>query len=96
MIRTLEIRSEAEVDIEEAFHRYQVVSNELGTGFLNDLNAALEKVQHNPMHYQVVHLDLHRALLTRFPYAVFYSFSEHAVLVYGVFHQASDPKRWQR
>ena len=96
MNRILEIRDEADADIEEAFHRYQFVSNELATRFLDDLESALEKVRRNPAHYQAVHRDLHRVLLTSFPFAVFYSFSEHTTVVYAVIHQASDPKRWQR
>jgi plasmid stabilization system protein ParE len=96
MSRTLEIRPEAEEDIDDAFQQYRDISTRLASAFIDDLDTVLSRVSSHPTIYQSVHGDLHRALLKRFPYAVFYTFTEYQVSVYGVFHQASDPARWER
>jgi plasmid stabilization system protein ParE len=96
MNRAIEIRPQAEADIEEAFRHYHDYSTDLGSGFIDDLDAVLSRIRENPAHYQSVHRDLHRVLLKRFPYAVFYSFTDQVVTVFAVLHQASDPQRWKR
>ncbi len=74
MSRTLDIRPEAEADIEEGFRHYHDFSATLGSDFIDELDAVLSYIRENPAHYQSVHRDLRRALLKRFPFAVFYTF----------------------
>ena len=45
--------------------------------------------------YAVVHEEYRRALIRRFPYAVFYAVTEAEVIIYGVFHTARDPEKWR-
>ena len=96
MNRYLEIRPEAEADITDAFHHYRVVSSALGSAFLAELDTVFVRIREKPAIYQAVHHDLRRALMKRFPYAVFYTFSEQVVTVFAVLHQANDPDRWKR
>ena len=46
--------------------------------------------------YQLVDRKMRRALLRRFPYAVFFEVGEAEILVYAVFHCARDPRSWKR
>lgn len=49
-----------------------------------------------PASFPLVHRTVRRALLRRFPYAVFFVEQGDAeVVVLAVLHQASDPARWQ-
>ena len=96
MSREFEIRPEAEADITDAFHHYDDVSANLGIALIAELDSVLARIRETPALYQAVHRDLHRVLLKRFPYAVFYTFTERAVIVFAVLHQASDPDRWKR
>ncbi len=36
-----------------------------------------------------------RALVRRFPYAVFYEYAEETVTVYCIFHTSRDPDKWR-
>ena len=36
-----------------------------------------------------------RALVRRFPYAVFYEYVKGTVVIYGVFHTSRDPDKWR-
>jgi plasmid stabilization system protein ParE len=45
--------------------------------------------------YPVVFVDLRRALVRRFPYAVFYEVEPERIVVYAVFHCSQDPDKWK-
>jgi plasmid stabilization system protein ParE len=42
------------------------------------------------------HENYRRALVRRFPYAVFYEYAEETVTVYCVFHTSQDPEKWRQ
>ena len=46
--------------------------------------------------YQSVDPTMRRALLQRFPYAVFYEVGAVDIVVYAVFHCARNPRAWKR
>ena len=49
-----------------------------------------------PEAYALVDATMHRALLRRFPYAIFYEIEPVQIVVYAVFHGARDPRAWRR
>jgi len=46
--------------------------------------------------YPVVHEDYRRALVRRFPYAVFYQRYETTAWILAVFHTSRDPNKWRQ
>ena len=46
--------------------------------------------------YTVVHEAYRRALLRRFPYAIFYEHTGDLVPVYSVFHTSQNPAKWRQ
>lgn len=66
----------------------------LGEEFLSCVDACIEAVLRRPKMYAVVHEHYRRGLVRRFPYAVFYEYSNETVTVYCVFHTSRDPKKW--
>jgi plasmid stabilization system protein ParE len=44
----------------------------------------------------VVHETYRRALVRRFPYAIFYEHAGDVVTVYSVFHTSQDPAKWRQ
>lgn len=55
----------------------------------------MEAVSQHPQMYPAVHRGARRALLPRFPYAVFYVLGQDGAAVIGVLHAARDPTVWQ-
>jgi plasmid stabilization system protein ParE len=49
-----------------------------------------------PEMHPLVYKGCRRALIRRFPYAVFYEYSEAAVTVYAVFHSSRDLNKWRQ
>jgi hypothetical protein len=51
----------------------------------------------NPRQFPVVHKNIHRALLRRFPYALMFVIEpEEALTVIACFHGSRDPVHWQQ
>lgn len=96
MRRYADFTPEAETDLEEAFGWYQEQVPGLGHEFLAAVEKQLEQIVANPRQYQTRHRGVRRAIMKRFPYAVFYTVEDPAVVVLAVEHQSRDPEHWKR
>jgi plasmid stabilization system protein ParE len=66
----------------------------LGTEFAAACHSALAVIRDRPHVFRLVHGDVRRVLLRRFPYAIFYRYREAELLVVAVMHERRDPRRW--
>ena len=100
MIDDFVVRPEAEADIEEAYAWYESRSAGLGGRFLDAVEEILPMVREAPARFPVLHrepdLTIRRALLTIFPYGVFFIWDEadNATSVIPCLHGRRDPRRW--
>jgi plasmid stabilization system protein ParE len=92
----LVVEPKVEWDISDAYAWYEEQRVGLGEDFLSRLDACIQKILRFPGSYPVVHEQYRRALLRKFPYAVFYEFTDDTVTVYAVFHTSRDPEKWKR
>ena len=90
------VRPEAAREIQEAFDWYEGRSEGLGLEFLRAADACLSGVQRNPSAFQPLHEQVRRALLRKFPYALFYLLSDDTIVVVACFHIRRSPADWQR
>lgn len=68
----------------------------LGTEFLIALDAKFELIAQTPSLYAEVHRGIRRALLSHFPYGVFYASKGEVVSILAVVHTAQSTRRWPR
>ena len=95
MTRSLILRPDAEDDVAAAYHWYDVRSPGLGAEFLRAVEAGLASVERNPEAYPEVYKHARRALLRRFPYALFYVLSPELIEVIGCIHTRRHPRGWR-
>jgi len=88
-------RPEAEQDMTEAALWYEQQQRGLGQRFLDEALAVFTRLAEAPLGYELVHRSVRRALLRRFPFAVFYKFEEEVVIL-GVLHGSRHPRHWMR
>lgn len=95
MAAELIMAPEAEEDVSEAYDFYERNRVGLGEDFLSRLDACIQFTRRVPKAHSLFHLDYRRALVRKFPYAVFYTYDEanDRVTVYCVFHTSRDPKK---
>ncbi|WP_368665436.1 type II toxin-antitoxin system RelE/ParE family toxin [Chlorobium sp. KB01] len=94
MLPDLILLPEAQKDISDAYWWYEDRRDGLGEEFLGCLDACIQTICRSPELYPVVHEHYHRALVRRFPYAVFYEQSIQSISVYSIFHTSQDPMKW--
>lgn len=85
------LRPEAAREVQEAFDWYEEKSEGLGLEFLRAADACMAGIRRNPLAYPVMHQEIRRALLRKFPYALFYMVSEERIIVLACFHAKRDP-----
>jgi toxin ParE1/3/4 len=95
MKRSILIRPEAEMEIEEAYHWYEQKHNGLGSDFLLCMEEGIEKILSNPDMCPVVYRNIQRLLIRRFPYGIFYTTKQNLVIVVAVFRGHRNPKQWK-
>jgi toxin ParE1/3/4 len=96
MAANLIFAPEAEQDIAEAYAWYECRRIGFGEDFLSRIDACIQAILRNPDMHAVVHENYRRALVRRFPYAVFYDYANDAVTIYCVFHTSRDPEKWRQ
>lgn len=95
MIYQIVLRPEAEFEVTEAYVWYEGQAVGLGEEFLRAVDACFAAIQRNPPSYPLIHKEVRRALLRKFPYCIFYLVESETVVVLACFHARRDPKQWQ-
>lgn len=93
--RQVIVRPEAEAEVRQAFEWYQKRSEGLGLEFLRAIEACLSGIVRNPFAYTIAKTpNVRRALIRRFPYALFYLVDDDAIVVIAVFNVKRQPIDW--
>jgi plasmid stabilization system protein ParE len=95
MAASLFITPEASIDVEEAYAWYESRHAGLGEQFLSCVDARIQQICRSPEIHPMVHEECRRAMVRRFPYAVFYEYVGDEVTVYCIFHTSRDPEKWR-
>ena len=93
---TLVLRPRSRAEIQNARIGYDAVGH--GASFFAELEAVLDVIQAMPLRFPVIHGAIHRALLRRYPFAVFFRIrpATTQVVVLAVLPQRCNPARWPR
>lgn len=91
----LRIRKEAEDDLHGAYKYYEQGRQGLGQDFLLCVEESLSKIVRNPQHYPVIHKNIHRTLVKRFPFGIFFIVKNKTIVILAVIHGSRNPKKWK-
>ncbi len=95
MKRTILIRPEAERGFPDAFTWYEAQRIGLGASFLLCVEEGLAEIRRSPEMHPVVHRNVRRFLVRRFPYGIFYLLDSGLIVVLPITHAHRDPQTWQ-
>lgn len=96
MAYRLTVSKRAIREIGEAYEWYEEQVPGLGSEFIEALEAQFELIAQSPWLYAEIQRGVRRALLSRFPYGVFYASKGDIVSILGVVHTSRHPRRWPR
>lgn len=89
------VRPGAQADIREAVLWYESQRPGLGSEFTLQLDALCERIGHNPLQFPEIGNGVRRALLERFPYAIYFV-ATFSTVVIAVLHQRRHPDKWKQ
>ena len=96
MAAKLVIAPEVEFDLMQSYAWYEQQRIGLGEEFLSCVDACVQAMLRNPEAHRTVQGNYRRAIVRRFPYAIFYEYARDTVTVYCVFHSSRDPEKWRQ
>ena len=85
----------ARVELIDAQDWYEGESKGLGRRFRQAIDAVVQRMSANHRQFPVVFKNVRRAIVHRFPYALFFVVEDQTLLVIACFHGSRDPMRWQ-
>lgn len=89
---TYRITSAANLEIESAVNYYAGIESGLGIKFLDELEAALDRILAMPQAWKPLSSRTRRCLFHRFPFGVIYQIREKEILVLSVMDLRRDPE----
>jgi len=96
MSRRLVVRPDVEFDIEDSATWYDTQNDRLGDQFILEFETLLGRIVQNPEQYQIVESDVRKAMLKRFPYAIYYVVSDDELTILGCLHAHLHPRAWRK
>jgi plasmid stabilization system protein ParE len=92
----LVVRPLAKADMREAATWYEAEKPGLGDQLVDEIGEALSRIRRLPLSFPEVGRRVRRALLHRFPYAVYFLMvEENSAVVLAVLHQHRAPVAWK-
>ena len=91
----LVLRPQAEAELLDARDWYEEQRPGLGGVFATEVDMVLARVVQAPLAYPRVQGETRRALVRRFPYAIYFHAVADEIVVLGVIHGRRHPRRWQ-
>jgi len=67
----------------------------LGDEFADEIEAGVRAILTTPFTWRFVEDDVRRYLVRRFPYGIYYTVEQEAVIIWAVKHLHRDPDYWQ-
>ena len=86
---------EADAELTDARVWYSHQRKDLDLEFMQCIDDVLSSVARNPHMFPFVYRELRRAVVRRFPFAVFYELRSDEIQVIAVFHSRRDPELWK-
>lgn len=91
---TVRFRREAVTDVALARDWYDAQSAGLGDAFMDSLEGTVDLIAALPEAFPEIAEGLRRALLGRFPYALYYRLAGGGIDVIACLHTRQSPSRW--
>jgi toxin ParE1/3/4 len=88
-------RRDARTELRAAVRWYEERRRGLGERFKAVVQAALDRITADPTRFGKVYGEVRRALVTHFPYMIFFRVYADRIRVISVFHASRDPAIWQ-
>lgn len=91
---SIEVSGDAEIDFDKSYEYYYEDSSEVADTFFKRINISLEFVRQNPYSFPIVHKDVRKYTVKKFPFVIYYNIVDSVIRVIAVFHTSRNPEIW--
>jgi len=93
---SLILTEKAQEDLDNAFQWYEEQDLGLGKEFIRCVDAKIANLNRHPLHHPVVQNDrVHRTLVNRFPFSIYFVNEEELITIFAILHQRRSPEFWK-
>jgi toxin ParE1/3/4 len=86
---------EAREEFDRATDWYADRGQALARDFVARVREVIKSIAAHPQMHALIHGDVRKAVVTRFPYIVLYREEDNKLIVVSVFHTSRNPAEWQ-
>lgn len=83
-------------DLDEACDWYERQRRGLSVYFMTRVDECIKRIAAAPNSFANASGNYRRALVKRFPYAVFYQYDGRQITICAIFHTSRNPRTWER
>ena len=94
-MRNYRFTSAALIELKEATLYYEQQENGLGAAFLDEIDAAVQRILANPQAWHPLSARTRRCRTHRFPFGLLYQIRPAEILITAVMDLRRNPKRWK-
>lgn len=91
----IRFQSDADAELAEAREWYAHQRKDLDAEFMQCIDETLARIARDPSLYPIEYRSLRRAVVRRFPFAIFYEVAIDEIQVVAVFHSRRNPQIWK-
>lgn len=95
MARNIRFHPEFDSDVLAAADWYDQRQADLGTDFVTNVRKAVSELIADPVRRTLMEYGIRYWPIGRFPYVVFYDFTDTELVVLGVMHTSQESDKWQ-
>jgi len=88
-------RPQAAEEARSARQWYEEQKPGLGGRFADAIDETLQRIASNPSAFPLVHGEIRRAVVRRFPYEVYFRVHARDLVIIAVMHGRRHPRRWR-
>lgn len=84
----------AELEMLDAAYFYELQASGLGADFLDKIEQAINDVAEDPQKWPIIHIQIRRRLIHRFPFGLLYRIDPDEILIIAIMHLHRRPDYW--
>ncbi len=95
MSLTLVFRRAAQLEFDHAAGWYESQRPGLGVAFVSEVQHRLDTISDHPSQFPLIEGDVRGAMVSRFPFCVYFRVKPERAIVIAVFHTSREPSHWK-
>ncbi len=93
-MKPVKFRLKAENEMINAKNYYNVQLDDLGMDFIDEVEKSIELIQKSPTRWAIIEGNIHKYILQRFPFTIYYVNEVEEILILAIAHQSRKPGYW--